>query len=178
MNSIDIKQGSELSQDEIKAINHHRKIEFDGEPTEKEEGFKDHIFFLLKNNQKLLAFGRLRPLEVTYQGGKYPILGLASIVATDKSKGYGKELVTNIKKHLEESGLTGIGFCDPKVSGFYIKCGYKIIKECGARFIYEENGKVIPEDKLSDVVYFDGENKLGSSVESSSDMVYIPYPHW
>ncbi len=174
------KLGRDLTQDEIALIGHFRRTEFHvSDPVTEDTEFSEQIFFLLQEGEDTLAFGRLKPLEVTFQSKTYEILGIASIVAAEKSKGNGKALVGHIKEHILKDGRTGLGFCSPKVIEFYEKCGYKTIKDGAARCIYEENGEVIPHKEDSNLIYIDGNDHLGQLIEKNpANTVHLTCPHW
>ena len=65
---------------------------------------------------------------------------LGGIIANEKGKGYGKQVVVAIREYLIACDTTGLGFCFPKNQGFYEKCGLKVDTHSTQRFVYR-NGQ-------------------------------------
>lgn len=57
-------------------------------------------FLSIRNNNSLLAFARLHETQVEFDKIKYPVLGIATLVAVQKGHGYGQQLVSFIKNTL------------------------------------------------------------------------------
>jgi len=68
---------------------------------------------------------KLLEKEVTINGVKVPILGLASMSITPKRKGLGRLSLELFVKYAEQKGIGVIvGFCLDGVLEFYTKCGW------------------------------------------------------
>ena len=124
---VQIKPGRKLTKKELNLINSHRQKEFGQvaliEPSPTNEDW-DKKYFLVKNLRgQLLAFGRFHDVEVVFMDQTYQVLGLASVVSLVRKKGFGKKLVKKMYQWARKNKKTVIGFCDPRVAGFYHKCG-------------------------------------------------------
>src|SRR3989344_2826828 len=161
-----IKEGKNLTNDELVVINSWRKKEFNSKSVIKPEPGNDDwnkkYFILLNENDKIVAFARLHDVNLELKGKKYNILGLASLVSTERGRGYGKKLTLEMKKFIEGSGKNGIGFCNKKLTDFYRKCGFGIITDGTSRFIYkDDNGQLIKDPwGGGDVIYIRGKDDL------------------
>jgi hypothetical protein len=178
--TIETKKGKELSNSEIDIINKYRKIEFG--PKEiidiKNDEAESTIFFV-KNNDRIVAFGMLKPIKLEYCGKKYNILGLRSCIAIEKGKGYGKAVITAMVKQCNKECKTGLGFCLRKNLKFFEKCGLRTKKGFIKRFRYKNpiTGK-ITIDKIGDGVYCNGKDKFMKEVLSRRSIVYTNIPFW
>ena len=89
---IEIIKHNELPKRYEILMNKWRKKEFG--PNEIKDFKKDYlpgaIFFFVKDNNKIVAFGGLRKITIHYLGKKYRILGICNIVSIKKGKGYGR----------------------------------------------------------------------------------------
>ncbi|MFA6005068.1 MAG: GNAT family N-acetyltransferase [Patescibacteria group bacterium] len=181
MTKVIVKNAPDLTSEELAVINAWRKKEFNsdtilGGPQNKP--FYDSVFFLNKEGEKIVAFGRLRPLEVYIGEKKYEIWGIAMIAAVEKFKGYGKQLMFSIKDYVKKYPRTMIGFCGKSVSEFYLKCGYSILYDAQKYFVHiDEQGKKHYEDE--DVLYLEGPDDLIKQLSSSNPPMITHYvPHW
>lgn len=121
-----IKPGSELTENEISQIKEAILREFNV-PFNISDQAEDRFFFLLKNEDTIIAMGALWEVKpVVFNEEAFAIYGVLNVVANTKGKGFGKEVVTAMKDYLIKNNLTGIGFCMPKNAGFYKKCGFMI----------------------------------------------------
>ncbi len=180
MNTI-VKEGRNLTSSELEAINYWRKIEFNSVPimiSPDDENWNKK-FFLLKEDDMILAFGRLHEVNLEFMGAYYSILGFATIAAIEKNKGYGQKLVESMINFIKNDGRTGIGFCSTKNTNFYIKCGCSIING-NDRFLFKDNeNKTHKSEKQGDVICFDGKDKLIEKIQSHPDeKIYIYRKHW
>jgi GNAT superfamily N-acetyltransferase len=136
------------------------------------------LFFFVKEGKKVVSVGGLRPITIDYLGKRYNIKGICHIIAIEKGKGYGRVLIEAIIRYLKKTNKTGLGFCGPKVTGFYEKCGLRTKKDLVERFIYINpiTKKQIRDD--GDGLYFEGKDKFISRVLKTKDIVYINVKHW
>ena len=93
---LEIKKGKDLSKKEYDFMDTERTRQY-GKKTNlfNRRYHKESSFFLVKNQRKIVAFGFLRPVEITYKNKKYNIFGLGGImvVEEEKGKGYGTILI-------------------------------------------------------------------------------------
>ena len=99
----------------------------------------------------------LKPIKINYLGKKYNILGFASGIAIEKSKGYGKILMTQRIDYVKKRDKTALGFTTTKNLGFFRKCGLKIERNLIRRFIYKNplTDKEI-KDNIGEGIYLEG----------------------
>lgn len=135
---LKIIKGSELSEELIQQLNELwiQVYEEEYKKLQEKHEFKDDLFFILYSNQQIASFGRLRPISLQVEGGKWQIQGIADIASVQKGKGFGKLLVNEMKNWLRENGEIGIGFCEPETSLFYQKCGFTIYPGLTSKFWY------------------------------------------
>jgi len=131
-----IKKGINLTEQELsqikKDILREFKIAFNMDDQAKEK-----LFFLLKQENAILAMGSLWEVKpVIFNGENFSIYGVLNVIANIKGKGYGKRIVTSMIKYLVFHNKTAFGFCMPQNSGFYEKCGFTIDTVSTKRFVY------------------------------------------
>ena len=123
---VKIQKGKDLPARTCKRLNEIWRREWPVETplsAKNREKFANDIFFIVRDpNNRILSVGRLIPIIFEFLGKEYKILGIGDIVAVKKGKDYGKILMTAMHKYLKRTKQTGVGFCDPKNDGFYIKC--------------------------------------------------------
>jgi hypothetical protein len=82
--SVELASGSDMSQQDLDIINDFRvrelKSEILIEPKPGNEAWHQ-LFFLVRLDAKLVAFGRLHSLKVEFKNEIHDVLGIASIVA-------------------------------------------------------------------------------------------------
>lgn len=182
MITFEIKTGKDLSQPELAEINCWRKKEFqaktDWSSSESQPHHQD-IIFLLKENNKLHAFGRLRPITA-YIGKKgYDIWGIATVIAISRGKGFGKMIMDGMMKYIKSHLKTTIGFCGKHNSPFYTKCGFSIIKGGNKNFIYIDKEGKKHQGNPDDVLYINGNDDLTDQLLSNKSIQIHHYiPHW
>ncbi len=176
---IETKNIRNLSNKEIDLMNKIRVREWGSKEARSKKDFPNTIFFFLKDDGKIMAFGGLRYITINYQGKNYKILGLCSILSVKKGKGYGKILVKAMIKHLKKTGKTGLGFCGKKITGFYKKSGLNTKKDLIRRFVYKnpKTGKEVIDNE-GDGLYYEGKDQFMKKVLSTKQIVYINTPHW
>lgn len=184
MNTLHVFLGKDLSAAELEVINAYRKSEFGSVSVVAPQVGNadwDKPYFLVKDQGRLAAFGRLHDtIAVDFRGEQYQILGIASVVAVVKGRGYGRELMIGMKQYIHQPGLTAVGFCAPEVSSFYAKCGYQILAGGVSRFrfIGEEGRELPPDHGDDDVLYFDDGGLMASVLRHSDDWVVAHRAAW
>ncbi len=175
---LKIIKGRELSEDLITQLNDLwiKVYEEDYKKLQEKEGFKDDLFFILYQNDAIVSFGRFRPITFTVQNKEWSIQGIADIASVEKGKGWGKKLILKMKEWLEEHNEVGIGFCEPDISAFYEKCGFKIYPRLTGRFWYVDKWSGNLENYESDVLYYGSEKLMNDILEHPEEKILIPYP--
>lgn len=178
---IDIKINKELSKGEEDLMNRYKYKEY-GSKYKRMNFKKDYpnsIFFFVKNDDKIVAFGTFRKLALEFRGKKYKILGICNILTIKRGMGYGRILIAAMIRHLKMTGKTGLGFCHPKRTMFYKRVGLDIKKEFIRRVIYKnpDTGKLEPEHH-ADGVYYEGRDKLITKMLSSNSIAYTDLKDW
>jgi hypothetical protein len=155
--------GEELSTQEIEQMTASLYREFRVSP--KPESFRNKIFFLLKDGEEILAMAGLWEVApFVFDGKSYTVHALVEVVANVKNSGYGKRVVCAIHDYLLAKNLTGFGFCAPKTSEFYKKCGFEIARGITSRFIYQSDGKDITNQDGQIIFYIDNSEELMKNV--------------
>lgn len=178
---IDIVKNKNISKEIEGFINDLRQAQWPEDPRKDfEKSYEpDTRWLFLKDKNKILAIGGLRPIKINYLGKEYKIEGICSIISVEKGKGYGKIIMQKIINILKKENKTGLGFCGHKITVFYEKAGLKTEKDFIKRFIYK-NPKTGEEimDNHGDGIYYEGKDKFVSKVLKSKNLVFISVLHW
>lgn len=175
-------KGSDLTLDQKKAFNAQQYKEFArfgaGEETldlNDNSVYKDDIFYFLYEEEKLLALGKMMDVSpIKFMGKDYTIRTFGGVIATEKGKGYGKELVTQIRRDIEESGHSCFSFCE--FDEFYRKCGFEIIPNAISRFTFE--GQVSPTEGPH-ILCLNGKDNLIKVIQENPEQnIELPIPWW
>jgi hypothetical protein len=182
---IEIKKGKDLSKKELYLIAKESIKNFDkgNKKLKKElEELKDEMnstFFFVKDKNKMLSFGLLRPVKINYLKKTYNILGIGNIISIEKKKGYGTILMNEQLKFLKKKKKTGLGFTGSRVSKFYEKVGLIAERKLRNRFFYDYgDSKTNKEEKGWWGVYYEGKDKFITKVLKTKSIVKIPCMHW
>lgn len=178
--NIEIKEGSELTEEEINSINESKFREWKSLPLDDYQ--KKSIFVLLKNQQgKILAQGQLLRINgVSFRGENFNILGIGGIIANKKGEGYGNKLLEAIIQYAKDNKKSLLGFTGNDVIGFYQKCGFLVDYASLKRFVHLRNGKEIINTTEDMVFYSDSEDQFMKKVlTNSQELIYLPRdPDW
>jgi predicted GNAT family acetyltransferase len=165
---LEIKKGSQLSKEFIQEWNELIKKEFKGYGQLKKKEFYKDVFFILENKNKLLSIGRIKSLKINFIGKNYKILVITDVVSIIKKKGYGKRIIQAMKKYIKRKGNSEIGFCHPKNTRFYEKCGLIIVKDGVKRCYYrDKNGKIHKNHWDKNLLCLEGKDRLISKIISN-----------
>ena len=177
-----VKWGKELTEAELDIINTWRKKEFNSDhPWNRQykDYFYDHVIFLLKENDTLLAFGRLRPVSLYQETKVYEIWGISTIIAIIRHKGYGKQIMNQISKYIATHKKTAIGFCKKHNTPFYEKCGFRTIAGAKRNFIHADESDTETPGKNDDFFYIKGDDELIEVLLKNPQTTFKHYiPHW
>ena len=182
------KLGKELTPEELESINEARRLEFpefesSRQPIAPAPGAQswDEQFFLLKDDDdNLLAFARLRDVDVEFMRETVPILGVVTVVSLIKGHGYGRRLMARMGAYVIQSGKTMIGFCDRSTGVFYAKCGFGILHDGSPRFVpRDRHGRLDPPGTVDEVFYLEGRDRLVTRLRiEPGENVVLPGPQW
>lgn len=170
-----IKKGVDLIDQELSQIKEAIFREFKA-PFNISDQTKDRLFFLLKQEDTILAMGALWEVKpVVFNGENFVIYGVLNVVANIKGKGYGKRIVHTIREYLIFRNKTVLGFCMPKNTGFYEKCGFNIDAVSTHRFVYTKGRERITNQDGQYIFYQDSSNHFMEKVLAVPDQeVSIP----
>jgi hypothetical protein len=130
MNNYTIKKSNELSDAEIKIILDNWEVAEwkEMKVDEFRQRFEHSEFHLLTDfESNMLSIARINfKFKVKVDEAIYPIAELVGFVAIEILKGYGKNLLGNIKENLVSRKIEAIGFCRNKNSAFYESSGFKV----------------------------------------------------
>lgn len=177
---IEKVMGVELEQDDLEIINKYRKIRLGrSKPWEhiKNNHFHDRLFFLVRDANKLVSFGTLRPIKIYIDTKEVEIMGIQAIISVVQGKGYGKFLMQQMIKHAETDILTLVGFCEHKNAEFYLKSGLEVFKDKNLNFVFvQDNGEEYTEE--GDVIFYSAEDTIvkDSILDNKKIIHYVP--HW
>ncbi len=179
-----IKLGSELTKEELHTINEWRIKEFQSDTLwsqENQVSFYKDLIFLVKDDVQIIAFGRLRNIDVFLDNWSHPIWGLSTVISIIRQKGYGKLIMQFVTEYVDQHPKTLIGFCSDSLVPFYEKTGFSIIPHAKKRFIYmDENDQNIPGD-YDNVIYLKSQRNsilISALIENSDKKIYHYKPHW
>lgn len=177
--NTEIVLGKDLPDDVIDMMVSQRIKEYGENTKDFRNNERDSVFFFLKSGNEIKAFGMLKPVTIYYQEKPYHIMGVANVMATEKSKGLGSVLMEQITAYLREHDLTAIGNTHADNFGFYQKCGYRFVPGLLPRFVYQkENGeKERTETQDYDMFCYDPNNRL-LEIFDGSEPVFIKVPLW
>lgn len=180
MLTTQILYGRDINQRDLDRINEYRKIRLDRDNVWDHLAnnfFHSRLFFLVRDNSELVAFGVLKLIEVFIGGQKIDIQGIQSIISIVQGKGYGKALIHNMINYAKEKNLILVGFCEPHNSEFYQKSGLEVFPGKNTSFIHEkENGETYTEE--GDVIYFSGSNDIIKTTLLAGKEIRHKVSHW
>ncbi|MBS3089220.1 GNAT family N-acetyltransferase [Candidatus Pacearchaeota archaeon] len=180
---LEIKKGKKMEPEILGEIDRIYRENFKVTYTEMLKNRKDYFddyFFVLCDNEKIISTGRLRPVKIKFMEDSFHIFGISDIVSVIKGKGYGKKIMKNILKYLDNKKEIGIGFCKRNNSEFYRKCGFSIADDLSDRFIFKDKlGNLVTDEWDDDVIYNDlGESLIRKIKQNQKEKVWIPIKHW
>lgn len=166
--------GKDLSKELIDFMVKHRIREYGENTKDFENNERESIFFFLKVDGEIKAFGMLKPVKIYFGSKEFDIMGIGNVMAIEKSKGYGSILMEYIRKYLEKKRFVCIGNTHKDNFEFYKKCGFTFIPDLVDRFVHiDENGKRDNKKDWTDYSMFilDIENKLHEVVDGKDEVI-------
>lgn len=169
------KDESALTEDVLSQINQSLLKEFKVSLPPRDPLFKK-LFFLLQRDNTILAMGALMEVQhVMFDEEEFTIYGFVEVVANEKGRGYGKQVVEAMTNYLRIHDKTGIGFCMPRNKGFYEKCGLETNTISTQRFVYIKEEERITNQDGQIIFYHDSSDNFMKKVLSKPGIdVYIP----
>lgn len=176
---IKIKTGHELDAKTIKFMVDNRIREYGENTKDFENNERKSTFFFLYDSDEIKAFGMLKPVILYYRGMEYPIMGLANVMALEKSKGYGSKIMKAINEYLDRHNISALGNTWIHNFDFYKKCGYTFFSNLIDRMVYiKPNGEKIKTERENyDMFIYDPTNQL-SNLVNGKDEIIIKVPFW
>lgn len=171
--------GKELSEQYIEMMNNQRIKEYGENTKDFKNNEQESSFFFLKEQEEVKAFGMLKPVTLHTDGKSYPIMGIANVIAIEKSKGYGSAIMEQITTYLEQNKLVGIGNTHRDNFDFYKKCGYRFVPGLLGQFTYIKADGVEEKTETQDydMFVYDPQNVLADMCDGESSVV-IKVPFW
>jgi len=98
----------------------------------------EHVF--LKEGSQDLAYLNLVSITFTANYADYMAYGIGNVCATEKGKGFGRELMNRVNDYLKEKRYYGLLFCRDSLVPFYKLFGWKEVKRdaCEEPFLAED----------------------------------------
>ncbi len=172
--------GKELKQEDLDLINEYRKIRLGRSSIwdhQNNNYFHDRLFFLVRDDNKLVSFGTLRPIKVYIDDNEIDIMGIQAVISIIQGKGYGKILMQEMVKYADQNQLTLVGFCEHKNAEFYTKSGLEVFENKNLNFIFvKENGEEYTEE--GGVIYYSAENSDIKDALLNNKKIKHFIPHW
>jgi len=105
--------GNELTDHQYRQLNESSLREFRLRlPAVPELG--DRLYFFLAETAEILASAYLKPIyPVIFTHMTFSFLNIGGVIANEKGKGYGKQVMSAIREYLIAADKIGLGFCWP-----------------------------------------------------------------
>ncbi|MGH2581268.1 MAG: hypothetical protein ACRDFQ_00035 [Anaerolineales bacterium] len=178
--TLSIKPGNDLTTDERTQINEVKATEFNLDAMAERE-LNDSLFFLIHDGDRTKAMGQLERVDPVHFGNEtFSLMGMGGIIAIEKERGLGSQIVSAIKDFLARYGLLGIGFCLASRSYFYEKNGFQVNRDLIHRFVFIDEGEKITNSDDECVIIFDGSGNFSMlvSADAISDFILPRPPNW
>lgn len=170
--------GNELTDQYYTQLNAASQREFQVRlPASLEMGDRRYFLLVETETEKILASGYLKPIHPVICNQKtFSFLNIGGIIANDKGKGYGKQLMSAIRDYLIAHDTIGLGFCFPHNQGFYEKCGFAVETMVTQRFIYR-NGEERLTAQGQYLLYQDSRDRFLERILAQEEHeVFVPDP--
>jgi hypothetical protein len=120
MHAILTFMGNELTDHHYTQLNESSQREFHVRLPAKPE-LNDRLYFLLvvTETEKILASGHLKPIHpMIFNHETFSFLNIGGIIANEKGKGYGKQIMMAIREYLISCDKTGLDSVFRTIKGF------------------------------------------------------------
>lgn len=176
---IEEKIGKDLSEEIIKLMVDNRIQEYGENTKDFKNNEQESIFFFVKKDNEIKAFGLLKPVTIYFSSREYKIMGIGNIMALEKGKGYGKVIMDHVKKYLEKHNFVGIGNSYKDNFEFYKKCGFTLIPGFIDRFVdLDKSGKEHRGDWAEYSMFiYDKHHSLDSVINGKGEIT-VKIPLW
>lgn len=177
MQTLTTTPGNNLTDAHYAQLTEASRREFGmGLPPKAELG--ERLFFLNLDTETgiVLSSGYLKRIyPVCFGEETVSFVNIGNVIASEKGKGYGKQLMAAMSAYLREHDLTGLGFCMPYNEGFYEKCGYAIERHATPRFIYLKGDQRITEPMGQYILYLESSERLVERILARPDLeIFVP----
>lgn len=93
----------------------------------KENVADNDIHALYYQDDTLLSYLLLVPIEIEINNEKKSGYGVSTVCSVEKGKGYGKSIMNIINDKIKEDSKVGLLFCHLKNIAFYQKCNWHLV---------------------------------------------------
>ena len=174
------KKTRNLTKKEIEFMNLARMNEYGtGSEVDFKKEDKNGEFIFVKDGNKIMAFGMMKPVKVKLGNKRYTIMGLGRDLSLEKRKGWGRKFNSGRISKLKALGKTGVAFTGRKNIDFFKKVGYNIEKNGIKKFRYlnPETKKLVKDDD-GDMVYYEGKDRFITKLLNSKDYAITDTDFW
>lgn len=167
-------KGVDLTLGELDIINQNRVLEFGAKKMlDPKTNVKDaeDFFYLIEEGGEIKAFVRLGKEKFRYLGEDFEMWSFSTLVAIEKKKGYGRELLNELRKFSVDNGVSIVGFCLADLKEYYLKNDWGILNSEDNQYYYIDGaGKQVPREYApGEVVYLNGADDFFGKLRSSDD---------
>lgn len=167
-------RGLDLTLGELEIINQNRVLEFEAkrmlDPKTNAKDAED-FFYLIEKGGVLVAFMRLGKEKYRYLGEDFEMWTFSTLVAIEKNKGYGRELLNELRKFSDDNGVGIVGFCLADLKEYYLKSGWGVLSAGDNQYYYVDGaGKEVPREYTpGEVVYLNGADDFFGKLRLNAD---------
>lgn len=178
MHTLLTRMGNELTDHDYAQLNEASQREFRLRlPAKPELSNRQYFLLIEEETEKLLASGYLKPVSPVICNQKtFSFLAIGDIIAEEKGKGYGKQVVGAISEHLIALDAIGLGFCSPNNTGFYEKCGLSVETQSTHRFVYRDGEKRLTAEGQFILYQDSSDHVLEHVLAEREHEVFVPDP--
>ena len=161
-----------MNKSRIKLWGKDAKVDFKKDDTKGE-------FIFVKNNNKIVAFGMMKPIKIKLGKKNFTIWGIGRGMAIEKRKGWGTLLNVARILELKKLGKTGIAFTSTKNIPFFKAAGYQIKKNGIRKFRYlNPETKELVYDSNGEMIYYEGKDKFVTKLLKSKKFAITDTNFW
>lgn len=100
----------------------------------------DDLHVFLKENGEDLAYMTLSTVTAFVNGVDTPFKGVGCVCSSKHGVGFGKQLMKNVNKWLQDNNYKGLLFCKKELVQFYKKYGWNLIEPSSVIFTTPHDG--------------------------------------